>query len=270
MAGVAEDTWSWGDFAQLALEVASAAGALLLDGRIGAVESKSNANDVVTDLDRASEALLVSLIRERRPADAIFGEEGSDVTGATGVRWVIDPLDGTVNYLYGIPAWSVSVGVEADGASMAGAVVAPAMGESYVAWAGGGSYRLPWGMAVDSESVRGYGRPLEASSVVSLEGALIGTGFSYDPAARAEQGALVARVVPVVRDIRRFGSAALDLCAVAAGRLDGYFERGLNPWDVSAGNVIAREAGASVDVFDDGLVIASSPSIHRALLDLVR
>jgi myo-inositol-1(or 4)-monophosphatase len=111
---------------------------------------------------------------------------------------------------------------------------------------------------------------MQSSSVANLDGALIGTGFSYDPMARADQGALVARVLPAVRDIRRMGSAALDLCAVAEGRLDGYFERGLNPWDVSAGSVIAREAGASVDIFDDGLVVASAPSIHRALLELVR
>lgn len=267
---MAEETWSWRDYAQMALEVASAAGAILLDGRIGAVESKSNANDVVTDLDRASEALLVGLIRERRPADAIVGEEGSDVAGASGVRWVIDPLDGTVNYLYGIPAWSVSVGVEVDGAAVAGAVVAPAMGESYVAWVGGASYRLPWASAVDAGSVQRLGRPLSSSTVATLDGALIGTGFSYDAEARADQGAVVARLLPVVRDIRRFGSAALDLCAVAGGRLDGYFERGLNPWDVSAGSVIARAAGASVEICDDGLVVASSPAIHRALLDLLR
>lgn len=262
-------------WARAALRYATDAAGMIHASAIGRVDAKSNANDLVTDLDRRSERELVACIERDWPEHGLLGEEGAARLGTTGVVWVIDPLDGTVNFVYGLPAWCVSVGVERDGEPVAGAVVAPALGEAFVGWLGGGSWLIPWtpgrsevpsassAQAVSS-SVRA-GRRLHCSVVDALESALVGTGFSYDPEVRAAHGRLVGQLVGRVRDIRRLGSAALDLCAVAAGRLDGYFERDLNPWDQSAGTIIAREAGAIVERSPDGMVLASSPALAPEL-----
>lgn len=220
------------------------------------VHTKSSPTDAVTDVDRASEALIVRLIAENRPGDGILGEEGTSRPGTTGVRWIVDPLDGTVNYLYGIGAYAVSIGVEVDGVPAVGAVFDAARGYMYDAVHGGGARR--------------DGTTLTCSGVTDLALALVGTGFGYDAGIRADQGALAARLLPQVRDIRRFGSAALDLCAVASGRLDGYYERGINPWDRAAGLLIAAEAGARTGVFaepgtDRDLTVAAAPAIFDAL-----
>ncbi len=250
------------DLLALAVRAAQAAGDLARDGRESAldVQTKSSPVDVVTVMDGAAETLITTTLLVGRPDDAILGEEGADVTGTSGVRWVVDPIDGTVNYLYRIPAWSVSIAAELEGTTVAGAVYNPLTSETFTATLGGGAFC--------------NGEPLACSTETSLAQTLLGTGFGYDSARRARQGALIAEVLPKVRDIRRFGSAALDLCAVAAGRLDAYFERGLNPWDMAAGALIAREAGARIEGLAGApespeLLIAAPPGLFDALHDLL-
>ncbi len=244
---------------QLAATIAREAGDLLLrrvNERRTGVETKSTPTDMVSEVDRESEAIIVDRIIAARPGDGIVAEEGTARTGTSGVRWVIDPLDGTTNYLYRIPAFAVSIGVERDGAVVAGVVNDPSRREMFLASAGGGAF-------LNTER-------LTVSSQAELQGALIGTGFGYDPAKRRVQGALVAGVLPVIRDIRRGGAAAIDLCWVACGRLDGYFERGLQEWDYSAGSLIVREAGGRFERDDDGLVVAAGPAIFTGLQTLAR
>lgn len=217
----------------VALEAARRAAALLRDGRpadLGVAATKSSPIDVVTEMDIASEKLITGYLAERRPDDGVLGEEGADREGSSGVRWVIDPLDGTVNYLYGLPSWSVSIAAEIDGTTVAGVVAAPLRGETYHAVLGGGAYLA--------------GARVRCRPAPELGRALIGTGFGYRAERRASQAEVVRALLPTVRDIRRAGSAAIDLCDVGCGRLDGYFERGLNPWDMAAGALFAREAGA--------------------------
>lgn len=243
--------------------MATAAGELLMDALAGertAVETKSTGTDMVTEMDRASERFLVSRIIDARPDDAILGEEGADRAGTSGVRWVIDPLDGTTNYLYRLPGWNVSVGVEIDGEPVAGAVAVPTHGEVFSAAAG--------------EGATCNDRPLVVRPPAPLATALIGTGFSYDPDTRQRQGRLVAEMLPLVRDIRRSGAAAADLCSMAAGRLDAYVETGLAPWDRCAGTVIAREAGARVAVLAPAdlpgdLTVAAHPDRWDELIALL-
>ncbi|MEY9837960.1 inositol monophosphatase family protein [Streptacidiphilus sp. EB103A] len=217
----------------LALEAASRAGALLRDGRpddLGVAATKSSSVDVVTEMDLAAEKLITELITARRPEDGLLGEEGASRAGSTGVRWVIDPLDGTVNYLYGLPAWSVSIAAELDGQTLVGVVEVPPRRETVQAVQGAGAFL--------------NGRQLHCGKAPEMGQALVGTGFGYLRERRVRQADVVRELVPRLRDIRRAGSAAIDLCDVAAGRLDGYFERGLNPWDHAAGVLIATEAGA--------------------------
>ncbi|WP_171162611.1 inositol monophosphatase family protein [Streptomyces sp. I05A-00742] len=217
----------------VALEAAERAGALLRDGRpadLGVAATKTSPIDVVTEMDIASEKLITGFLAERRPDDGVLGEEGASAPGTSGVRWVIDPLDGTVNYLYGLPSWSVSIAAEHAGETVVGVVAAPLRGETYRAVLGQGAW------AGD--------RRLRVRPAPDFPQALLGTGFGYLAARRTAQAEVVRRLLPEVRDIRRGGSAAIDLCDVACGRLDGYYERGLNPWDLAAGDLIAREAGA--------------------------
>ncbi len=200
--------------------------------------SKSAPEDIVTLADRESEQLIRDALAELRPNDGFFGEESAADEGTSGLTWVVDPIDGTVNYAYDIPAYAVSIAVvEGDPDPetwhpLAGVVVNPAIGEVFTGTAGGGSFL--------------NGRELRVRTGVDLPLALIGTGFSYSSELRVRQATVVEGLIDQVRDIRRIGSAALDLCSVAAGRLDGYYERMLNPWDHAAGALIAREAGARV------------------------
>jgi myo-inositol-1(or 4)-monophosphatase len=196
------------------------------------VSVKSTATDLVTEVDRGTERWLSDQITATRPDDAILGEENGGRAGTSGVRWLLDPIDGTVNFVLGLPQYAVSVAAELNDSVVAGAVVNPVSGELFHARRGGGAWL--------------GGERLAGPRVVPLARAVIGTGFSYDAACRARQAALVAEVLPQIADIRRLGAASLDLCAVAAGRLDGYFEAGLNPWDYSAGALIAAEAGCVV------------------------
>ncbi|MFC4627940.1 inositol monophosphatase family protein [Promicromonospora alba] len=225
----------------LAVRLATAAGALVREGRperVVVAATKSSDVDPVTVMDRASEDLLREMIAAERPDDAILGEEGDDVAGTSGLTWVLDPIDGTVNYLYGVASWAVSVAVVAgppEPASwtvLAGCVHSVADGRTWSAGLGEGATR---------DDV-----PVRVGTPTSLGASLVGTGFGYDAARRAHQAQVLAQVLPKIRDIRRLGSAAIDLCLLADGSLDLYYERGLNPWDMAAGAVVATEAGAVV------------------------
>ncbi|MFJ4622845.1 inositol monophosphatase family protein [Streptomyces sp. NPDC088812] len=226
------------DLLDLALTAARRAGELLRDGRpadLAVAATKSSPIDVVTEMDIAAEKLITGLIAEHRPDDGFLGEEGASSEGSSGVRWVIDPLDGTVNYLYGLPTWAVSIAAEQDGETVVGVVEIPMRGETFHAVRGGGARATG---AWEGE------RTLACRATAPLDQALVSTGFNYVTEVRAHQADVARRLIPLLRDIRRGGSAAADLCDVAAGRLDGYFERGLHPWDLAAGDLIAREAGA--------------------------
>lgn len=201
-------------------------------------DRKTSVADIVTEADRAVETAIRDAIAEARPQDGFFGEETDEAASASGLTWVVDPIDGTVNYAYGQPAWAVSVAVgEGDPESatwtgLAGVVVNPVSGETWEGWLGGGS--------------RVNGRTLHITKDVDLPRTLLGTGFGYRAERRLEQGKVIAQILGVVRDIRRVGAASLDICSVAAQRLDAYFETGLHPWDQAAGTIVAREAGAYV------------------------
>lgn len=254
----------------LALDVAQRAGALLRDGRpadLGVAATKSSPVDVVTEMDIAAEELITGFLSERRPRDGFLGEEGASSEGSSGIRWVIDPLDGTVNYLYGLPTWAVSIAAERDGERVVGVVEAPMRRETYHAVLGAGAY-AKGGAFGDG------GAALRCRPAPPLDQALVSTGFNYVADVRAHQADVVRVLIPRLRDIRRGGSAAIDLCDVAAGRLDGYYERGLHPWDLAAGDLIAREAGALTGgrpgaPADGGLTVAASPGVFEPLSSLL-
>ena len=193
--------------------------------------TKSSAVDVVTESDRSAERLIRKALLDARPDDAVVGEEGDDEPGSSGVRWIVDPIDGTVNFLYGIPQYAVSIAAELDGEVVAGVVLNVATGHEYTATLGGPAQR--------------DGVPIRVRAVVPLSERLIGTGFSYEAHQREIQAAALLHLLPRIRDIRRFGSCALDLCGVAQGSLDGYLEEGVNLWDHAAGGLVARAAGAT-------------------------
>ena len=221
----------------LALGVAREAGHLIVQMRargVAVADTKTSINDVVTAADLAAEDLIRERLLAARPDDGILGEEGDDVVGTSGVRWVIDPIDGTVNYLYGLGEYAVSIAAQVGGESVAAVVRGVAGSTSYAATLGGGATR--------------DGRPLAVREPGEMEQWLVGTGFGYRADVRARQGAAVARLLPRVRDIRRIGSCALDLCHVAEGTLDAYVEEGPHLWDHAAGGLIAREAGARFEV----------------------
>jgi myo-inositol-1(or 4)-monophosphatase len=271
----------------LATKVAVAAGRLLIGsgGRPEVVATKSSPTDVVTEADEAAEALIRGLIAEARPGDRILGEEGGETgspggnggTGGTGglsrVRWIVDPLDGTVNYLYGLPDWAVSIAAEVDGIVVAGAVFVPRRDELYSARAGGGAWlssgALDWRGEDTGSPVR-----LACNRDVPLAQALVATGFGYESARRQVQADVLRAVLPRVRDIRRGGSAAADLCSVASGTVDAYYERGVNLWDIAAGGLVATEAGAQLtglhgNPASPSMTIAAAPPLLGELHDLL-
>jgi len=266
-----------GALLRIAADVAAEAGRLLAswrgEERPQVVRTKSSPTDVVTEMDRRSEALITGRIRAVRPGDAVLGEEGGQTVGRQGVsdaagdtdrvRWVVDPLDGTVNYLYGLPDWAVSIAAEVDGTVLAGVVEVPRYGERFTAVAGQGAWLYRDGSPGTAISLR-------CTTGVALGQALVATGFGYDAGRRRVQGEVVAALLPHVRDIRRGGSAAVDLCSVAAGRVDAFYERGLNYWDYAAGGLIAREAGAVVgglsgQAESTSMTIAAGPDLYRQL-----
>jgi myo-inositol-1(or 4)-monophosphatase len=222
------------ELGRFAVELAvGAADVIRRHGRAGlSVTAKRTSTDLVTQVDRSTELWLTERIAAARPDDSVLGEEGAGRAGSSAVRWVLDPIDGTVNFVLGLPQYAVSVAAEIDGTVVAGAVCNPVSGEVFHASRGAGAWL-------------GELR-LSGPRDVALSRAVIGTGFDYDAAQRARQIAVVAELLPQVADIRRLGAASLDLCAVAAGRFDGYFEAGLNRWDYAAGALIAAEAGCVV------------------------
>ena len=225
------------ELCDLALDVARQAAALVHDrgGRtVEVADTKSSITDVVTEADRASEKLIHDLLTAARPDDAFLGEEGGSARGTTGVRWIVDPIDGTVNFLYGLPQYAVSIAAEQDGVIVAGVVINAATGVEYAATLGDGATR--------------DGRSLAVRATPPLGERLVLTGFHYDAELRGLQAAAVARLLPRVRDIRRLGSCALDLCHLAEGSADAYLEEGASLWDHAAGALIARESGATTRI----------------------
>lgn len=254
----------------LATAVALEAGALALDGqRRGGftVDTKSSPTDPVTELDRAVERLVVDRLLTARPDDGVLGEEGAARAGSSGLTWVVDPIDGTTNFVYDRPDWAVSIAARRHGVDLVAVVHAPVRGHTWTATADGPAHR--------------DGRAVRCSTLETLDQALIGTGFSYDAGRRAEQGRVVAAVLPQVRDVRRTGAASLDLCAVADGRLDGYYEQGLGEWDLAAGALVVRRAGALLGGLgpdgsltrlashQHGLVLVAPPALFGPLRGLL-
>ncbi len=248
----------------LATRLAVAAGDAARDGRaelgIAAASTKSSATDMVTEFDRASEALIVGGILEVRPDDAIIGEEGTDTVGTSGIDWLIDPIDGTTNFLYDLPGWAVSIAAASAQGTEIAVVYVPTTNELFTAIAGEGAFL--------------NGSRLQCSDNDQLALALVATGFSYQGERRRLQAQRVAAMLPRVRDIRRFGAAAADLCYVAAGRVDVYFEQWLGPWDLAAGELIAREAGCRTGSLDGGpvrpdSVLAANPVLFSLMHALI-
>jgi myo-inositol-1(or 4)-monophosphatase len=255
----------------VAARLAVKAGDHVLSGRLNGVTSastKSSDTDVVTEFDRAAERLIVDGLFAARPDDAVVGEEGTDAVGASGVRWLIDPIDGTTNFLYDLPGWAVSIAALVDDQTLAGAVYVPGAGELFTAVAGRGAFL--------------NGAPIRCSATSSLKQALVATGFSYLVDRRHGQGRRFAEIIPRIRDVRRFGAASTDLCNLAAGRLDAYYEQWLNPWDWAAGELIAREAGCLTGRFDgspidrdrnaptdDSGLLATNPALFDDMIELL-
>jgi myo-inositol-1(or 4)-monophosphatase len=229
------------------------------------IRSKTSRTDLVTEADSSSERLVVARLAAERPRDAILAEEGGATGGTSGLTWVVDPLDGTINFVYGFPVFGISIACRSEAGTLLGVVHDPVRAETFTAVRGGGAFRD------GTRLVLGQGPPLSE--------ALVGTGFSYDSARRAAQGRLVAHVLPGVRDIRRAGAAAIDLCWVAAGRLDAHYEAGLAPWDLEAGSLVVTEAGGTVEAVAgllDGdrssatmTLVAAAPGVGGPLRDLL-
>jgi myo-inositol-1(or 4)-monophosphatase len=246
----------------LAVDVATRAGTFLLNERPADLETeaKSSPTDPVTVMDTAAEQLIIDALRAARPDDAFLGEEGGAQRGSSAVRWLIDPIDGTVNYAYRLPHWSVSIAAELDGVVVAGAVVDPAIGETWTAARGKGSF---------CNDVR-----VHCSTETRLDHALAGTGFGYTLPMRTKQAHVIREVLPRVRDIRRVGSCAVDLCWTAAGRFDVFFEQGPNVYDFSAGGLVATEAGVQLGGLNGkppgpAMVVAAPPALFGPLHDLL-
>lgn len=239
----------------LAIDIAKQAGTLLqarpskLD-----IDTKSSAIDIVTQMDRASEKLIVEAILAARPDDGIIGEEGANRESKSGYTWVIDPIDGTVNYFYDMAGWSVSIAIKDQNGTVVGVVYSPTISSLYTAIRGGGSYL--------------NGKRLVCNDPINLDRALIATGFAYRKELRELQVKQFNDLILKIRDYRRNGSAAIDICHVAAGIVDGYYEMGLYEWDLAAAELIAKEAGAKVSVHGE-LVIAAGPHLHRELSQIL-
>lgn len=251
-----------GELADVALEAARAGADVLARAtgpgaaEVSGIETKISSTDMVSDVDRGSEAAVSAVLAHRRPGDELIGEEGTTRPGTTGVRWVVDPLDGTTNFLFGIPQYSVSIAAEVDGHTAVGVVIDPSRGEVWAAASGQGSF------------LNGH-RCQVPSGRSTLATALVATGFGYRAERRRWQAGIAAQVLPAVRDIRRLGSAALDLCWTGGGRYDAYFEWGLNPWDLAAGALIAAEAGAVVEVLGYRMIVAAGPELFGPLRELL-
>jgi myo-inositol-1(or 4)-monophosphatase len=254
---------------ELAADLARDAGALLLErfegGRERALASKSTPTDLVSEADLASERLIRERLAKARPEDGFLGEEGGGEQGSSGLTWIVDPLDGTVNFLFGIPQWCVSVAVADAHGSLAGAIFDPSREELFVAAREGDALLNGAPIAVSA-------RARFASA--DLAGAMVATGFAYDASVRGAQAEILLRLIPRVRDIRRFGSAALDLAWTAVGRYDAYFERTTKPWDIAAGTLVCERAGLTVMELPERErlppgVLAAVPALAGPLFELV-
>jgi myo-inositol-1(or 4)-monophosphatase len=245
----------------IALEVGSRLVAVLDDDADGPeVSTKSGITDLVTDLDRWAEQHITERLLGARPDDGVIGEEGASIAGTSGIEWCVDPIDGTVNFVHGLPGFCVSIAAQVEGRSIAAVVASPLHHDVFTATIGGGAQRND--------------RPIRCSTPASLSRAVIGTGFGYDPERRRRQATVLQRVIGDIADVRRGGAAAVDLCSVACGRLDAYWEVGLNPWDHAGGSLIASEAGALVTDLDGGVpsgafTLAAPPSIRDELRTLL-
>ena len=256
----------------LAWEAALEAARFLRDERPRdlVVESKSTPVDAVTEMDRGAEQRLVTALLGGRPTDGFLGEEGGERHGTSGVRWVVDPLDGTVNYLYRIPMWGVSVAAEFDGVSVLGIVVVPEFDEAYVGIQGGGAWLIRHALSEPS-----WVEQLQVRECDDVASSMVATGFGYSAQRRQEQAAVVTALAGQVRDFRRMGCATVDFCWLARGRLDAYYERGLNRWDVAAGALIAAEAGAIVTGLwgsspHEETMVAAVPGIAASIREVLR
>jgi myo-inositol-1(or 4)-monophosphatase len=259
-AGV-EGPRSPGVLERWAVSVATEAAAIVRRGigRGVGVGTKSSPTDVVTETDLRSESFIRERLRELAPEAGIFAEESAPTSAEASLQWIVDPLDGTVNFVYELPVFSVSIAAAVHGRVVAGAVADVHTGEVFSAAAGGGAHLA--------------GRPLRVNREYELRSAVVATGYSYRVEVRALQASVVASLLPRVRDVRSFGSAALQLCWVGAGRLDAYFERDIKPWDYAAGELIAREAGAFTELpcpENDDLVLAANPALFDSLWSMVR
>jgi myo-inositol-1(or 4)-monophosphatase len=243
---------STNDLLELAVRIARQAGNLLLQRpQTFEITSKSVAIDIATQMDRDSEKLIVDALLSARSEDGIIGEEGSSKSSSSGITWVIDPIDGTVNYLYGLPGWSVSIAAKDDDGVLVGVVHSPTIASTWTATRGGGAFF--------------NGHSIQCNDPVSLDRALLGTGFAYDVNKRVSQGKVIAALLPQVRDIRRIGSAAVDICYAAMGAFDGYFEFGLKEWDLAAASLVASQAGACISTDEQDVTCCAGPSLYLRL-----
>ena len=249
----------YAELLELAQKVGLDTGSLLMERPPAfEIESKSTAIDIATQMDKKAEKFIVESLLAARPDDGIIGEEGSAVESKSGITWVIDPLDGTVNYFYGLPGWNVSIAAKDKDGSIVGVVTAPTINSTWWATRGGGAFY--------------NGHQIHCNDPIALDRALIATGFQYDVAHRTTQMTDLAKLVPLVRDLRRNGAAAVDLCHVAMGALDGYYEAGLKEWDWAAGGLVATEAGARfVQYGQEPLrtTLAAGPTLHGQLASLL-
>jgi myo-inositol-1(or 4)-monophosphatase len=246
------------DLRNLAVKIAEESGKFLMDRPSSFdLAQKSGIHDFATQMDQASEKLIVELIRKNRPDDSILGEEGAAQSGSSGFTWIVDPIDGTVNYLYGVPGWCVSIAVKNEGRVIAGAVYSPSISKMWSAAYGSGA-------ECNGESIR-------CNEPIKLTRALVGTGFAYDFKSREAQGNFFKNLIPKIRDIRRIGACAVDICLVASGVLDAYYEAGVYEWDFAAAGLIARESGAKTliapGVPSDAqfFVMVAGPSLYAEL-----
>jgi myo-inositol-1(or 4)-monophosphatase len=245
----------YAELLELARKVGLDAGALLMERPPAfEIESKSTAIDIATQMDKKAEKFIMESLLAARPDDGIIGEEGSSVESKSGITWVIDPLDGTVNYFYGLPGWNVSIAAKDKDGSIMGVVTAPTINSTWWATRGGGAFY--------------NGHQIHCNDPIALDRSLIATGFQYDVSHRISQLEDFSKLVPIVRDLRRNGAAAVDLCHVAMGALDGYYEAGLKEWDWAAGALVATEAGATFKHYGQGpmrISMAAGPSLHSQL-----
>jgi myo-inositol-1(or 4)-monophosphatase len=249
----------YAELLELARKVGLDAGALLMERPPAfEIESKSTAIDIATQMDKKAEKFIVESLLAARPDDGIIGEEGSAVASKSGITWVIDPLDGTVNYFYGLPGWNVSIAAKDKDGSIVGVVTAPTINSTWWATRGGGAFY--------------NGHQIRCNEPIAVDRALIATGFQYDVAHRTTQMTDLAKLVPLARDVRRNGAAAVDLCHVAMGALDGYYEAGLKEWDWAAGGLVATEAGARFAQYGQEplrTTLAAGPTLHAHLASLL-